>query len=106
MREKTKKNSGEKSIVKGKPARNKIERDPILVKNRYFVEECDVYTGHFDHEILEWFGDLRKARQFADNRAAGSANYFIYRVYRPPKNANIFRLNSHCVYEARGTETA
>lgn len=77
----------------------------MMMEGKYFVEQCDVFSTHFDHDILGWFDDLEKAREFADKKASTAFYFYIYRVFEPDKNVTIFELCSNCVYEAKGQIT-
>jgi hypothetical protein len=79
--------------------------DDTLVKNKFFVEECDLYSFHLDHEIIGWFDNFEEAKQLADQKAKDAHSFQVYRVYEPKTDANIFELNANCVYEIKGDIT-
>lgn len=79
------------------------EHDPL---GKYFVEECDCFTSHTDHEEVGWFDDLDKAKEYADKKASVAMYFNTYRVYESKKERTIGGLISNgdlkCLHEAKG----
>jgi hypothetical protein len=61
-----------------------VDAEDRLIKDRYFVEECDLFSSiHLGHEILGWFDDLDQVKQFANQRAADVDWFCTYRIHEP-----------------------
>jgi len=73
------------------------------LKRKYFVEECDSFDSHLDHEILGYFDDLEEAKELCNIKAKDAYYFNTYCVFENKENAGFLDEYDNCIYEAKGT---
>lgn len=71
-------------------------------KGKYFVEECDIFSSHFDHDILGYFDDLEESKELCNKKAKDASYFNIYRVYKNQENTSFLDKYDNCIYEVKG----
>src|ERR1035437_10242026 len=69
-----------KEITRQEYTKEKIikgENKPFVNK-KYFVEECDIFYSHFDHDTLGWFDNLEEAKELCDKKAKDAYYFYVY----------------------------